>query len=38
MMDQREQYYVRCLRNFKTSLDMDRSNDMFLVHYVKVTK
>lgn len=37
-MDQHQRYYEHSLRNFRMSLDMDMSNDMFLVHYVKVSK
>lgn len=38
MMDQHKRYYENSLRNFRMSLDMDMSNDMFLVHYIKVSK
>ncbi|RGB31786.1 hypothetical protein C1646_242132 [Rhizophagus diaphanus] len=36
MMDQHKRYYENSLRNFRMSLDMDMSNDMFLVHYIKL--
>ncbi|GES93267.1 hypothetical protein GLOIN_2v1685305 [Rhizophagus clarus] len=36
IMDQHQRYYENSLRNFRMSLDMDMSNDIFLVHYVKL--